>query len=155
MNLAKFIAQMPATVVDIVAGSADHETLEKAVIAAGLAETLSGPGPFTVFGPTDKAFAALPAGALDDALKPENVEMLRKILGCHVVSSKAMAADVIALAEKGGGTAEVTTIGNCRLRLSVVDGKVKIDDVVTVTAADLAAGNGVVHVIDGVLMPAN
>ncbi|MDS9470152.1 fasciclin domain-containing protein [Paracoccus sp. MBLB3053] len=146
---------MPATVVEIVTGSEDHETLEQAVIAAGLADTLSGAGPFTVFGPTDAAFAALPEGALDDALKPENVETLQKILGCHVVASKAMAADVIGLVEQGGGMAEVTTIGNCRLRLSVMDGKVMINDAVTVTAADLAAGNGVVHVIDGVLLPAS
>lgn len=152
--MADMHGAMPATVVEIVVGSKDHDTLEKAVVAAGLADTLSGAGPFTVFAPTDKAFSALPEGALEDALKPENVETLRKILGCHVVATKAMAADVVALVQQGGGMADVTTIGNCRLRLSVMDGKVKINDVVTVTAADLAAGNGVVHVIDGVLLPA-
>ncbi|AUM75373.1 fasciclin domain-containing protein [Paracoccus jeotgali] len=145
---------MPATVVDIVVGSDAHTTLEAAVIAAGLAETLSGEGPFTVFAPTDEAFAALPAGALEDALKPENKEMLTSILGCHVVGAKAMAADVVKMVADGNGMAEVTTIGNCALKLSVMDGMVKINDSVTVTAADLEAGNGVVHVIDGVLMPA-
>lgn len=145
---------MPATVVDIVAGSDAHETLEAAVIAADLAGTLSGEGPFTVFAPTDDAFAALPEGALEAALLPENKEMLTSILGCHVVAAKAMAADVIAMVEEGGGMTEVTTIGNCKLNLSVADGMVKINDAVTVTAADLAAGNGVVHVINGVLMPA-
>lgn len=145
---------MPDTVVDIVVGSDAHETLEAAVIAADLAGTLSGEGPFTVFAPTDKAFGALPEGALEAALQPENKDMLTGILGCHVVAAKAMAADVVAMVEQGGGTAEVTTIGNCRLNLTVVDGMVKINDAVTVTAADLAAGNGVVHVIDGVLMPA-
>lgn len=145
---------MPSTVVDIVAGSDDHETLETAVVAAGLAETLSGEGPFTVFAPTDGAFGALPAGALEDALKPENKDKLTAILGCHVVAAKAMAADVVKMIEDGGGSAEVTTIGNCRLNLTAEDGKVMINDAVTVTAADLAAGNGVVHVINGVLLPA-
>lgn len=144
----------PATVVDIVVNSDDHTTLESAVVAADMAETLSGAGPFTVFAPTDAAFAALPEGALDAALAEESKETLKAILGCHAVASKAMAADVIALVEQGGGSAEVTTVGNCRLTLTVADGVVRINDAVTVTAADLAAGNGVVHVIDGVLMPA-
>ena len=153
--MAAMNGSMPATVVEIVVGSKDHDTLEKAVIAAGLADTLSGAGPFTVFAPTDKAFSALPEETLAEVMKPENVDSLRKILSCHVVATKAMAAYVVALVEKGGGTADVTTIGNCRLQLSVKDGKVKIDDAITVTAADLAAGNGVVHVINGVLLPAS
>ena len=145
---------MPATVVDIIVNSDDHTTLESAVVAAGMAETLSGAGPFTIFAPTDAAFAALPEGALDAALAEESKDTLKAILGCHAVASKAMAADVIALVEQGGGSAELTTVGNCRLTLTVADGAVRINDAVTVTAADLAAGNGVVHVIDGVLMPA-
>ncbi|MFC3628925.1 fasciclin domain-containing protein [Paracoccus angustae] len=144
----------PATVVDIVVNSEDHTTLETAVVEAGMAETLSGDGPFTIFAPTDAAFAALPDGALDAALAEESKDTLKAILGCHAVASKAMAADVIALVEQGGGSAEVTTVGNCRLNLTVADGTVRINDAVSVTAADLAAGNGVVHVIDGVLMPA-
>lgn len=152
--LADNHGEMPATVVDIVVNSDAHTTLEAAVVAAGMAETLSGEGPFTIFAPTDAAFGALPAGALDAALAEESKDTLKAILGCHAVAAKAMAADVIAMVEQGGGTAEVTTVGNCKLNLTVADGMVKINDVVTVTAADLAAGNGVVHVIDGVLMPA-
>lgn len=145
---------MPATVVDIVVNSDSHTTLEQAVIAGELAEALSGEGPFTVFAPTDDAFAALPEGALEDALKPENKETLVQILGCHVVEAKAMAADVVQMINDGDGTHEVTTLGNCALKLSLDGDMVKINDAVTVTAADLEAGNGVVHVVDGVLMPA-
>lgn len=150
---------MPATVVDIAAGSPDHTTLVQAVTAAGLAETLQGDGPFTVFAPTNAAFAALPAGALDDLLKPENKDQLVAVLGCHVVEAKAMAADVAKMIADGNGTAEITTLGNCRLTATEMDGKVMIGGAsgtpATVTAADLEAGNGVVHVIDGVLMPAS
>lgn len=149
----------PATVVDIATGSPDHTTLVQAVTAGGLAETLSGAGPFTVFAPTNAAFAALPAGALDDLLKPENKEQLVAVLGCHVVEAKAMAADVAKMITDGNGSAEITTLGNCRLTATSMDGKVMIGGAggtpVTVTAADLEAGNGVVHVIDGVLLPAS
>lgn len=152
--LADGHGKMAGTVVDIVVGSDAHNTLEAAVIAADLAETLSGEGPFTVFAPTDEAFAALPAGALEEALKPENKDKLVQILGCHVVAAKAMAADVVKMVEEGGGSADVTTIGNCKLTLTVDHGMVKINDKVTVTAADLGAENGVVHVIRGVILPA-
>lgn len=151
--LADSHGKMPGTVVDIVVGSDAHTTLETAVIAADLAGTLSGDGPFTVFAPTDDAFAALPEGALEMALKPENKETLAGILACHVVGAKAMAADVIAMVEQGGGMAEVKTLGDCTLSVKVMDGMVKINDDITVTAADLKAGNGVVHVVDGVVMP--
>ncbi|SDK66060.1 fasciclin domain-containing protein [Paracoccus chinensis] len=149
----------PATVVDVAVGSPDHTTLVQAVTAAGLAETLQGAGPFTVFAPTNAAFAALPAGALDDLLKPENKEQLVGVLGCHVVEAKAMAADVTKMIADGNGSAEITTLGNCRLTVTSMDGKVMIGGAggtpVTVTATDLEAGNGVVHVIDGVLLPAS
>ena len=149
----------PATVVDVAVGSPDHTTLVQAVTAAGLAETLQGEGPFTVFAPTNAAFAALPAGALDDLLKPENKDKLVAVLGCHVVEAKAMAADVAKMIADGNGTAEITTLGKCRLNATESGGKVMIGGAggtpVTVTAADLAAGNGVVHVIDGVLLPAS
>lgn len=149
----------PATVVDVAAGSPDHTTLVQAVTAGGLAETLQGEGPFTVFAPTNAAFAALPAGALDDLLKPENKDQLVGVLGCHVVAAKAMAADVAKMIADNNGTAEITTLGNCRLTATSMDGKVMIGGAsgtpVTVTAADLEAGNGVVHVIDGVLLPAS
>ena len=149
----------PATVVDVATGSPDHTTLVQAVIAGGLAETLQGAGPFTVFAPTNAAFAALPAGALDDLLKPENKDKLVAVLGCHVVEGKAMAADVARMIADGNGSAEITTLGNCRLTATSMDGKVMIGGAggtpVTVTAVDLEAGNGVVHVIDGVLLPAS
>lgn len=93
--------EMPATVADIVVNSDDHTTLETAVIAAGMAETLSGEGPFTIFAPTDAAFASLPEGALDAALAEESKDTLKAILGCHAVAAKAMAADVIAMVEQG------------------------------------------------------
>lgn len=151
--LADNHGKMPGTVVDIVVGSEAHTTLEAAVLAADMAGALSGEGPLTVFAPTDDAFAALPEGALETVLKPENKETLAGILACHAVPAKAMAADVIAMVEQGGGMAEVKTLGSCTLSVKVMDGMVKINDDITVTAADLEAGNGVVHVVDGVIMP--
>ncbi|AUH66762.1 fasciclin domain-containing protein [Paracoccus zhejiangensis] len=145
---------MPTTVADIVMESADHTTLEQAVVAAEMGEALMGEGPFTVFAPTDAAFAALPEGALEEALMPENRDKLVQILGCHVVEAKALAADVAQMIADDGGTHPVTTMGNCSLNLTLDGDMVKINDSVTVTAADLQAGNGVVHVIDGVLLPA-
>ena len=145
---------MPATVADIVMASEDHTTLEQAVVAAEMGEALMGEGPFTVFAPTDAAFAALPEGALEEALMPENRDKLVQILGCHVVETRALAADVAQMIADDGGSHPVTTIGNCSLNLTLDGDMVKINDAVTVTAADLEAGNGVVHVIDGVLLPA-
>jgi uncharacterized surface protein with fasciclin (FAS1) repeats len=145
------------TVVDIAAGSADHTTLVAAVKAAGLVETLSGAGPFTVFAPTNAAFDALPAGTVDGLLKPEAKDQLTKILTCHVVPAKAMAADVAKMIADGSGTAKVMTVGGCELTAKLDGDKVMIMDETgasaTVTAADLAGSNGVVHVIDKVLMP--
>lgn len=145
---------MPATVADIVMASDDHTTLEQAVVAAEMGEALMGEGPFTVFAPTDAAFAALPEGALEEALMPENRDKLVQILGCHVVETRALAADVVQMIADDGGSHPVTTMGNCSLNLTLDGDMVKINDAVTVTAADLEAGNGVVHVIDGVLLPA-
>ena len=145
---------MPATVADIVMESEDHTTLEQAVVAAEMGEALMGEGPFTVFAPTDAAFAALPDGALEEALMPENRDKLVQILGCHVVETRALAADVAQMIADDGGSHPVTTIGNCSLNLTLDGDMVKINDAVTVTAADLEASNGVVHVIDGVLLPA-
>jgi uncharacterized surface protein with fasciclin (FAS1) repeats len=145
------------TIVDLAVGSADHTTLVAAVQAAGLAETLSGEGPFTLFAPTNDAFAKLPAGTVDTLLLPENKDQLTKILTCHAVAASAMAADVLTMIEAGGGTAKVGTVGGCELSVATMDGKVMITDemgnVATVTAADLAGSNGVVHVIDTVLLP--
>lgn len=147
-----------ATVVDVAVGSADHTTLVAAVKAAGLEDALSAAGPLTVFAPTNAAFKAFPAGTVDTLLKPESKSALSGILTYHVVPTKAMAADVVALVTSGGGKATVTTLQGEDLTLSLSGDKVMITDAkggtATVVAADLAAGNGVVHVIDSVLMPA-
>lgn len=145
------------TVVDVAMGSKDHTTLVAAVTAAGLVDTLKGAGPFTVFAPTNEAFAALPAGTVDTLLKPESKDQLTKILTCHVVPAATMAADVSKMITDGGGTAKIKTVGGCELTAKVEGDKVMIMDEAggsaTVTAADLKASNGVVHVIDKVLMP--
>jgi uncharacterized surface protein with fasciclin (FAS1) repeats len=144
-------------IIENAVNSADHTTLVAAVKAAGLVDTLSGPGPFTVFAPTNEAFAALPAGTVENLLKPENKDMLVKILTCHVVAAKALSTDVMAMAKADGGTHEVTTVGGCKLQLSVADGKVMIKDesggMATVTIADVIQSNGVIHVVDHVLLP--
>jgi uncharacterized surface protein with fasciclin (FAS1) repeats len=145
------------TIVENAVNSADHTTLVAAVQAAGLAETLSGPGPFTVFAPTNEAFAKLPAGTVESLLKPENKDQLVKILTCHVVGAKAMAADVGKMISDGGGSATIDTLGGCKLKATTADGKVMIEDengnVATVTIADVDQSNGVIHVIDTVLLP--
>ncbi len=132
---------------DIVAVASDagkFKTLVAAIKAAGLVETLQGTGPFTVFAPTDKAFAKLPAGTVDDLLKPENKEKLVALLTYHVVSGKVMAADV--------KTMKAKTVNGQELDVQVIDGKVTVDKA-KVTKTDIAASNGVIHVIDTVLMP--
>jgi transforming growth factor-beta-induced protein len=154
ISLLFVLAQdMPATVVDIAVGSPDHTTLVAAVTQAGLVETLSGEGPFTVFAPTDAAFEAALADmgitAEDLLANPD----LASILTYHVVSGKLLAADVLAAVEAGGGTASVETVNGAPIEVTVMDGKVMINGAATVTVADLEAGNGVVHVIDAVLMP--
>ncbi|QYK40187.1 MAG: fasciclin domain-containing protein [Paracoccaceae bacterium] len=145
-------------IVENAVNSADHTTLVAAVQAAGLAETLMTPGPFTVFAPTNDAFAALPAGTVETLLKPENKDQLVKILTCHVVPAAAMAADVTKMAADGGGMFTLTTVGGCEFTAMVTDGKVQIRDgageVATVTIADVKQSNGVIHVIDRVLLPA-
>jgi uncharacterized surface protein with fasciclin (FAS1) repeats len=145
------------TVADVAIGSKDHTTLVAAVQAAGLVDTLKGAGPFTVFAPTNDAFAALPAGTVDTLLKPESKDMLTKILTCHVVPAAAMAADVAKMIADGSGMAKIMTVGGCELTAKVEGDKVMIMDeaggMATVTAADLKGSNGVVHVIDKVLLP--
>ena len=144
-------------IIENAVNSKDHTTLVAAVKAAGLVETLEGKGPFTVFAPTNEAFAALPAGTVDNLLKPENKAMLVKILTCHVVAAKALSTDVVAMAKADGGTHIVDTVGGCKLALSVQDGKVMIKDeaggMATVTIADVIQSNGVIHVVDHVLLP--
>ena len=144
-------------VVDIAIGSADHTTLVAAVKAADLVTTLKGKGPFTVFAPTNAAFAKLPAGTVETLLKSENKAKLAKILTYHVVSGNLDATAVIAAINKGNGKVELTTVSGGKLTGSLDNGKVKLTDEsgnsAYVIVADLKGSNGVVHVIDGVVLP--
>ena len=134
------------TIVDIAVADGRFTTLVAAVTAADLVETLSGEGPFTVFAPTDDAFAALPEGTLDSLLLPENKQQLIDILLYHVVSGKVMAADVVTLPS-------ATTVLGKDVTITVKDGKVFLNDTVEVIITDIEASNGVIHVIDAVLLP--
>ena len=129
----------------IASGNGSFNTLVAAVKAAGLVETLQGSGPFTVFAPTDEAFAKLPTGTVEDLLKPENKAKLVSILTYHVVPSKLLAADLAA--------GEVETVNGAKLTIAVEDGKVTVNGANVVTA-DIEASNGVIHVIDRVILPA-
>lgn len=135
-----------------------HNTLVAAVKAAGLVETLSGPGPFTVFAPVDDAFAALPDGTVATLLKPENKGTLTKVLTYHAVAGKVTAADLIALIQKHGGKATIDTVAGQKLTAQLVGGKVVITDAAgrqtTVVQTDVKTSNGVIHVTDGVFLPA-
>jgi uncharacterized surface protein with fasciclin (FAS1) repeats len=135
-------------IVDTAVAAGQFNTLAAALKAAGLVETLKGKGPFTVFAPTDEAFAKLPAGTVEDLLKPENKEKLKAILLYHVVSGKVKAKDV---AKLNGKTAK--TIQGGTVAIDTTSG-VKINDA-TVVKADIKAKNGIIHVIDTVLMPSN
>lgn len=152
-------AMLPTkTIVENAANSKDHTTLVAAVKAAGLVETLSGPGPFTVFAPTNAAFAKLPAGTVETLVKPENKATLTKILTYHVVAGKLDAAVIAADAKAHGGTATLTTVEGEPLRISKgPDGGWWITDakggMSKITIADVSQSNGVIHVIDSVLMP--
>ena len=146
-------------IVENAVNSADHTTLVAAVTAAGLVETLMGAGPFTVFAPTNEAFAKLPAGTVENLLLPENKDTLVKILTCHVVAANAMSTDIVGMIEADGGSHKVGTVGGCEFTASMKDGMVQITDgqgnVATVTIADVKQSNGVIHVIDTVLLPAS
>lgn len=134
-------------IVDVAAGTGTHNTLVTAIKAADLVATLKGKGPFTVFAPTDAAFAKLPDGTLEDLLKPENKARLTEILTYHVVPSKIMSGDI------AGKKASPKTVEGAALSVDATKG-VKVGEA-TVTAADVTASNGVIHVIDTVLMPNN
>jgi len=138
-------AQEKKDIVDTAVAAGSFKTLVAAVKAAGLVDTLKGKGPFTVFAPTDEAFAKLPAGTVEKLLKPENKKMLTDILTYHVVSGKVMAADV--------KTMEAKTVQGSSAAIKVADGKVTIDKA-NVVKTDIEASNGVIHVIDAVIMPA-
>jgi len=140
-------AETPGTIVEIAAADERFSTLVAAVTAAELVETLSGEGPFTVFAPTNDAFAALPAGTLDSLLLPENKQALTDILLYHVVAGKVMAADVT-------GLTSATTVLGQDFTITIRDGKVFLNDTVEVIITDIEASNGVIHVIDTVLLPA-
>ena len=132
-------------IVDTAIAAGSFKTLVAAVQAAGLVETLKGDGPFTVFAPTDEAFAKLPAGTVDDLLKPENKDKLVAVLTYHVIPGKVMAADIL------GKKMEVETVRGSTAEIDATDG-VKIDGA-NVVVADVEASNGVIHVIDAVILP--
>ena len=144
-------------IIENAVNSKDHTTLVAAVKAAGLVDTLSGAGPFTVFAPTNEAFAALPAGMVEGLLKPEAKDTLTKILACHVVPAKAMSDAVMKMVKDDGGAHMAKTVGGCMLNLKLDGDKVTVTDenggVATVTIADVEQSNGVIHVIDKVLLP--
>ncbi|HET9538808.1 MAG TPA: fasciclin domain-containing protein [Mesorhizobium sp.] len=144
-------------IIENAVNSKDHTTLVAAVKAAGLVETLQGPGPFTVFAPTNAAFEALPAGTVETLLKPENKDKLTKILTCHVVGGEAFSKDIMKMVDQDEGAHPVKTVGGCTFTAKYEGGKVLIEDengnTAIVTIADVDQSNGVIHVIDKVLLP--
>ena len=138
-------AQQAKNIVDTAVAAGSFTTLAKALTAADLVPTLQGPGPFTVFAPTDAAFAKLPAGTVENLLKPENKDKLRRILTYHVVPGTVRAADVVKLQSAKAVSGDTITI-------KVADGKVNVD-AANVTQTDIQASNGVIHVIDSVILP--
>lgn len=152
-------APTPApNIVEVAVSTGVHNTLVAAVKAAGLVETLSGPGPFTVFAPTDTAFAKLPEGTVATLVKPENKATLTKILTYHAVAGKVTSADLVALIKKSGGMATITTVAGEKLTARLSGDKIVITDakggMTAVTKADVITANGVIHVTDGVFLPA-
>ncbi len=151
------MAQTKNDIVDVAAGSNDHTTLVQAIRAADLVTTLKGKGPFTVFAPTNSAFANLPKGTLDDLLKPENKSKLAGILTYHVVSGNLNEKAILAAIQDGNGKSILTTVAGEKLTATIVNGKVVLTDEkggkATVSATNLEATNGVIHVIGAVLLP--
>jgi uncharacterized surface protein with fasciclin (FAS1) repeats len=137
--------------------SKDHTTLVAAVKAAGLVDTLQGDGPFTVFAPTNDAFAKLPKGTVETLIKPENKATLTKILGYHVIAGRLQTADLLAAIKNGGGSAEFKTVEGQPLKVEKKGSHIDIIDskgnASRVTIADVDQSNGVIHVVDTVLMP--
>lgn len=144
-------------IIENAVNSADHTTLVAAVQAAGLVETLQGEGPFTVFAPTNDAFAALPAGTVESLLLPENKALLTQILTCHVVGASAMSDAIQGMIADDNGRHPVETLGGCTLQATYMGDSIMLEDengtVATVTIADVVQSNGVIHVIDAVLTP--
>jgi len=168
LSAAAFAASAPVTVggapmysskdiIDNAVNSKDHTTLVAAVKAAGLVDTLKGPGPFTVFAPTNAAFAALPAGTVDTLLKPENKPMLTKVLTYHVVMGKMDSAALTKAIDAGGGKATLTAVSGGMLTATRSGSTIMVADesggMAHVTIADVEQSNGVIHVVDKVLLP--
>ena len=151
------VAVATPNIVEVASGNENFSTLVAAVTAAGLGETLSGDGPFTVFAPTNDAFAKLPAGTVETLLKPENIDKLKSILTYHVVAGKFDAATVIAAIKSNNNKYTVETVQGAKIDLSLKDDKVILTDATGATATvvmpDVAASNGVIHAIDAVVMP--
>jgi len=144
-NVAEKVGMKSGDIVDTAVAAGSFNTLVAAVEAAGLVDTLKGEGPFTVFAPTDEAFAALPAGTVESLLEPANEDKLQAILTYHVIPGKVLAADI------AGKTMSVDTVNGQAIQIDATNG-VMINDA-TVTTADVEASNGVIHVIDKVLLP--
>ncbi|MDQ6685732.1 MAG: fasciclin domain-containing protein [Pseudomonadota bacterium] len=144
-------------IIDNAVNSKDHTTLVAAVKAAGLVQTLKGPGPFTVFAPTNAAFAALPAGTVDTLLKPENKAQLTKVLTYHVLSGKMDAVTLSKAIDSAGGKATLTTVSGGTLTATKNGNMIMLGDesggMAHVTIADVIQSNGVIHVVDKVLLP--
>lgn len=144
-------------IVENAVNSKDHTTLVAAVKAAGLVETLSGPGPFTVFAPTNKAFDALPYGTVDNLLKPENKAKLTTVLTYHVVAGRLNASDLMQMIKDGNGSATLTTVQGEKLMIKQNGKSIMVTDenggTAKVTIADVNQSNGVIHVVDKVLLP--
>nr|WP_237700835.1 fasciclin domain-containing protein [Citromicrobium sp. JLT1363] len=144
-------------IVENAVNSADHTTLVAAVKAAGLVDTLSGPGPFTVFAPTNDAFAKLPAGTVDTLLKPQNKQMLTDVLTYHVVPGRVSASQLMQMIREGGGMARLETVNGGTLTARMQGGNVVLVDArggtATVTQADVFQSNGVIHVTNAVSLP--
>lgn len=145
------------TIVENAVNSPDHTTLVAAVKAAGLVDTLSGAGPFTVFAPTNAAFARLPAGTVETLLQPQNLGTLQSVLTYHVVPGRVTAADLSRLIAAGGGRASLTTVQGGRLTAQMMGNRIMLVDtkggMSHVTQGDVMQSNGIIHVVDAVAMP--
>lgn len=144
-------------IIENAVNSADHTTLVAAVQAAGLVETLQGAGPFTVFAPTNAAFGDLPAGTLDTLLEKDNLSQLQKVLTAHVIAGTYSAADLMAMAEENGGAFGLRTVSGDTLGFQMVGNALVVVDesrsIANITIADVNQSNGVIHVVDSVLVP--
>ena len=151
------MAKEVGNIVEVAQGNEDFSTLVAAITAADLGEALSGEGPFTVFAPTNAAFAKLPAGTVETLLKPENKATLTAVLTYHVVAGKFTAADVVNAIKAGGGKAELTTVQGGKLTASMMGNLVMLRDakggMSHVRQADVMQSNGVIHVVDAVVLP--